>query len=207
MKDKNTTIIILIILLVVTNAFQLYNNYTIKKENTCDVTINAKKNNDEVLNKDKEQLKYNNWTEYLKDTEFIEASIIVTKKGEHYIYSSKEQPNPGVTKEITKEELIKVLDTLKENSGPGNNRYGKVVKGELSSGRSGAYPMVTYKYKQDGKEYYFKLHETDIDTNDENLTKILDKEVKDYQSYYLNLSKDLNTLFSDMITDNYVEGK
>ena len=214
MEKKNTglkvLVIVLSLLVVALSGYIVYDKVLSKDinsnsdKNSKDDVINSnsdKNSKDDVINN---QIENNiTWYDYLTNQEFVSASLkICSIDGKNVHEKDVEfQPNPGVSRNITEEELKNILNTLYKSES-NNERYPEVVK-------TGGYPepacvdTIVYKYIRDGKEYEFILTDaTSIVTEDEEFIKILDNNINSYQYYALNKNNDkYDDLTEDMMRE------
>lgn len=195
---KNIIIVILTILVIGLSGYIVYDKLLSKKEMN---EIQEKENKDKNNNvQDKNNV---TWIDYLLEQEFISASLSVCSIDGKVVYGkdSDWQPNPGAGRDITKEELKKILNTIYESDNE-NNFFGEIVK-SYGYAVPVCAELVTYKYIHNGKEFEFSLNSAKIIvTHDEDFIKILNNHMKEYTNYALNkIDTNYNNLVKDMMKD------
>lgn len=195
---KNIIIIILTIFAIVLSGYIAYDKLLSKKGIP---EIQEKENKDKNNNVQDE----NNvtWIDYLLEQEFVSASLSVCSIDGKFVYGkdSDWQPNPGTGRDITKEELKKILNTIYESDNE-NNFFGEIVK-SYGYAVPACAELITYKYIHNGKEFEFSLNSAKIIiTQDEDFIKILNNYMKEYTNYALNKNDtNYNDLVKDMMKD------
>lgn len=165
--------------------------------------------NDEVIenkiednNKENENENDISWVDYLLEQQFVSASLYVCTIDGKAVYNKNVdmQPNPGASRDISRDELKSLLTTIYNSDN--QNDYGEIVKGN-------GYIMpacrddIVYKYIHDNKEYEFLLAKSSIiETEDEELLKILNNSVNNNTSYIINkVNTNYYNLVKDMMKD------
>lgn len=199
-QKNNKGIIILTLLVVALSSYIIYDK-VLSMENKNNIVDNNNQN--ESDNKIDNNI---NWYDYLTSQEFVSASLKVCQidgKNVHY-KGAENQGTPGVSRNITEEELKNILNTLYKSE-RNNERYPEVIK-------TGGYPepacvdTIVYKYMRDGKEYEFILNDaTSIVSEDEKFIKILDNSINSYQYYALTKNNDKYDDLTEEIMRDYVD--
>lgn len=166
--------------------------------------------NDEVIenkiednNKENENENDISWVDYLLEQQFVSASLNVCKVDGNYVYNKDVdmQPNPGASRDISRDELKSLLTTIYNSDN--QNDYGEIVKGYEYYIMPACRDDIVYKYIHDNKEYEFLLAGSSIiETEDEELLKILNNSVNNNTSYIINkVNTDYYNLVKDMMKD------
>ena len=197
---KNIIIVMLAIMVIGLSGYIAYDKLLNQKE----ISENQEKennneneeNNYETNNEQEDNI---TWYDYLLEQEFVSASLQVCTIDDKYVYGKESdwQPNPGTGRDITKDELKRILTTIKESEGI-NTLIGEVVKG-YGYAAPACVDELNYRYIHKGKEYSFKLaDETTIITEDQDFIKVLNNHMKEYTNYALNKN---NTNYDNLVKE------
>ena len=202
---KNITIIILTMLVIGLSGYIAYDKLLSQKDKVENQEKENKVENSNIQegNNDVQEENKVTWLDYLLEQEFVSASLSVCSIDGKFVYGkdSDWQPNPGTGRDITKEELKKILTTIYESKKE-NNPFGEIVK-SYGYAAPACEEAIHYKYNHDGKEQEFILAaSTLIVTEDEDFIKVLNNHMKEYTNYAINkVDTNYNNLVKDMMKD------
>jgi hypothetical protein len=177
-------------------AYDKLLNKSEKQENNSETSNKKEENNLEVDDDI-------SWVDYLLEQEFVSASLSVCRIDDKYVYYKDQDsgPNPGVIRNINKDELKEILNTINKSE-RNDNPFGEIVKG-YGYAAPACTEEISYVYIHEGKEYTFRLaNATIIVTEDEDFIKNLNNHVNEYTNYAIN--KDSSNYYNsvkDMMKD------
>lgn len=173
-------------------VYDKFLNKNENQENNSETSNKSEENNSEIENNI-------SWVDYLLEQEFVSATLSVCSIDDKYVYNkdADDQPNPGAYRDITAEELKKILNTISESE-TGTQPYGEIVK-SYGYAAPACEDKLGYRYIHKGKEYIFELAaETIIITEDQDFIDILNKHMDEYSNYALNKN---NTNYDNLVKD------
>lgn len=198
MDNNKGWIISTIILLLLVIGLSVYVVYDKAFKNDEVIENKIEDNNNENENENDIS-----WVDYLLEQQFVSASLYVCTIDGKAVYNKNVdmQPNPGASRDISRDELKSLLTTIYNSDN--QNDYGEIVKGYEYYIMPACRDDIVYKYIRDNKEYEFLLAKSSIiETEDEELLKILNNSVNNNTSYIINkVNTNYYNLVKDMMKD------